>query len=389
MDIRVYNKIADEGLDILMQKGFSLNQTNNPEGIILRSENINQLPFNQNLLAIARAGAGINNIPVEKAIEKGIVVFNTPGANANAVSELVFTSLIVAIRNMLPAMSWLNGLMGEDISSQVEAGKKQFKGSEIKDKTIGVIGLGSIGHMVANTAIKLGMEVYGYDPYIKEEAAYRLDSQIKRVDNINTLYEKADFVTIHVPYTKENHHFINKAAINSMKKTAILLNFSRSELVDLDAVIEALDNQILQYYLTDFPEASIMGRSDCLLFPHLGASTNEAEKVSAQMAAHQLSDFILTGNIRNSVNFPNVQIDIETDYRLAIVNRNIPNMITLLVTELGDHQINIAHLTNKSRGAYAYTLIDFDEENPEIVEAMKEKIFANENILSARLIQRK
>ncbi|UUX33734.1 3-phosphoglycerate dehydrogenase family protein [Fundicoccus culcitae] len=388
MDIRVYNKIADEGLDILKNKGFTLNETNNPEGIILRSEELNDLEFNDNLVAIARAGAGVNNIPIQRAIENGIVVFNTPGANANAVNELVFTSMVMAIRHMRFANQWVHTLVGEDIPKQVEAGKKQFKGSEIKGKTIGVIGLGSIGHMVGNTAVKLGMHVLGYDPYIKEEAAYRLDPQIQRVTDVQTIYQEADFITIHVPYTQDNHHFIDKKAIDLMKKETILLNFSRAELIDVASVIAALDNKNLRYYLTDFPEEALMNRSDCLLFPHLGASTDEAEKISAQMAANQLSDFILTGNIRYSVNFPNVQMDMETACRLVIVNRNIPNMITLLVTELGEHQINIVHLTNKSRGDYAYTLIDFDEQDPQVLQELKEKIDANENILSARLIRK-
>ena len=385
-EVKVYNAIAEEGLKILENKGFNLTNTENPEAIILRSENLNEMEISQRLIGVSRAGAGVNNIPVDRLTEEGVVVFNTPGANANAVSELVLASMIVAVRQMIPANSWAEDLTGDDIPGQVEKGKNQFKGTEIKGKTLGVIGLGSIGHLVANAAIDLGMTVIGYDPYIKKDPADKLHRYVQRVDNLSDIYTTADFITIHVPAIESNHHLIDEQALDQMKKETILLNFSRDILVDTEAVVKALDNNQLQYYMTDFPTKELVGREDCLVFPHLGASTIEAEKICAVMAANQLSDFIQTGNIKNAVNFPNVEMEIETETRIAIVNRNVPNMLSLLVDEIGQHNINIVHFMNKSKGAYAYTLIELDETDPVLLEELVANIKNAENILSARLI---
>lgn len=385
-DIKVYNKIAEEGLQILENNNFTLNQTEVPDGLILRSEKLLDLEVSKNLVGIARAGAGTNNIPVDRCTEEGVVVFNTPGANANAVSELVIAAMIVAVRQMIPANEWASALMGEDIPKQVEAGKKMFKGVEIKGKTLGVIGLGSVGHIVANAAVDLGMTVYGYDPYIQKDPADKLDRHIEKVATLDELYAMADFVTIHVPATPENHQLIDEQALGKMSEETILLNFSRGDLIDTDAVLGALDRDKIKYYLTDFPTEELIAHEDCLAFPHLGASTNEAEKICAIMAANQLSDFIQTGNIKNAVNFPNAEMDMETDTRIAIVNRNVPNMITLLVEEIGQHQINIVHFMNKSKGDYAYTLIELDEDDPILLNELLENISKAENILSARLI---
>ncbi len=385
-EVKVYNAIAEEGLKILENKGFNLTNTENPEAIILRSENLNEMEISQRLIGVSRAGAGVNNIPVDRLTEEGVVVFNTPGANANAVSELVLASMIVAVRQMIPANSWAENLTGDDIPEQVEKGKNQFKGTEIKGKTLGVIGLGSIGHIVANAAIDLGMAVIGYDPYIKKDPADKLHRYVQRVDNLSDIYTTADFITIHVPAIESNHHLIDEQALDQMKKETILLNFSRDRLVDTEAVVKALDNNQLQYYMTDFPTKELVKREDCLVFPHLGASTIEAEKICAVMAANQLSDFIQTGNIKNAVNFPNVEMEIETETRIAIVNRNVPNMLSLLVDEIGQHNINIVHFMNKSKGAYAYTLIELDETDPVLLEELVTNIKNAENILSARLI---
>lgn len=385
-EVKVYNAIAEEGLKILENKGFNLTNTENPEAIILRSENLNEMEISQRLIGVSRAGAGVNNIPVDRLTEEGVVVFNTPGANANAVSELVLASMIVAVRQMIPANSWAEDLTGDDIPGQVEKGKNQFKGTEIKGKTLGVIGLGSIGHLVANAAIDLGMTVIGYDPYIKKDPADKLHRYVQRVDNLSDIYTTADFITIHVPAIESNHHLIDEQALDQMKKETILLNFSRDILVDTEAVVKALDNNQLQYYMTDFPTKELVKREDCLVFPHLGASTIEAEKICAVMAANQLSDFIQTGNIKNAVNFPNVEMEIETETRIAIVNRNVPNMLSLLVDEIGQHNINIVHFMNKSKGAYAYTLIELDETDPVLLEELVTNIKNAENILSARLI---
>lgn len=385
-EVKVYNAIAEEGLKILENKGFNLTNTENPKAIILRSENLNEMEISQRLIGVSRAGAGVNNIPVDRLTEEGVVVFNTPGANANAVSELVLASMIVAVRQMIPANSWAEDLTGDDIPGQVEKGKNQFKGTEIKGKTLGVIGLGSIGHLVANAAIDLGMTVIGYDPYIKKDPADKLHRYVQRVDNLSDIYTTADFITIHVPAIESNHHLIDEQALDQMKKETILLNFSRDILVDTEAVVKALDNNQLQYYMTDFPTKELVKREDCLVFPHLGASTIEAEKICAVMAANQLSDFIQTGNIKNAVNFPNVEMEIETETRIAIVNRNVPNMLSLLVDEIGQHNINIVHFMNKSKGAYAYTLIELDETDPVLLEELVTNIKNAENILSARLI---
>lgn len=385
-DIKTFNKIAQEGLNFIKDNGFTLNQTDHPEGYLLRSQNMHDMEFHENLLGIARAGAGVNNIPIDACSENGVVVFNTPGANANAVSELVIASMIVAVRNMASANAWVLSLDGDNISKQVETGKKHFKGTEIKGKTLGVIGLGSIGHIVANAAIELGMTVYGYDPYIKKDALEKLDRHVSRVEQVGELYEKADFLTIHVPAIPANRHLIDEKAISQMKKEPILLNFSRAELVDEEALTRALDTNTIQYYVTDFPTEVLIKREDTLVFPHLGASTKEAEEICAIMAAKQLVDFIQTGNIKNAVNFPDIEMDFETDTRLAIVNRNIPNMINLLVDEIGKHEINIIHFMNKSRGEYAYTLIDLDEDNQELLNELVENVKKDDNILSARLI---
>ena len=385
-EVKVYNAIAEEGLKILENKGFNLTNTENPKAIILRSENLNEMEILQRLIGVSRAGAGVNNIPVDRLTEEGVVVFNTPGANANAVSELVLASMIVAVRQMIPANRWAEDLTGDDIPGQVEKGKNQFKGTEIKGKTLGVIGLGSIGHLVANAAVDLGMTVIGYDPYIKKDPADKLHRYVQRVDNLSDIYTTADFITIHVPAIESNHHLIDEQALDQMKKETILLNFSRDILVDTEAVVKALDNNQLQYYMTDFPTKELVKREDCLVFPHLGASTIEAEKICAVMAANQLSDFIQTGNIKNAVNFPNVEMEIETETRIAIVNRNVPNMLSLLVDEIGQHNINIVHFMNKSKGAYAYTLIELDETDPVLLEELVTNIKNAENILSARLI---
>ena len=261
-EVKVYNAIAEEGLKILENKGFNLTNTENPEAIILRSENLNEMEISQRLIGVSRAGAGVNNIPVDRLTEEGVVVFNTPGANANAVSELVLASMIVAVRQMIPANSWAEDLTGDDIPGQVEKGKNQFKGTEIKGKTLGVIGLGSIGHLVANAAIDLGMTVIGYDPYIKKDPADKLHRYVQRVDNLSDIYTTADFITIHVPAIESNHHLIDEQALDQTKKETILLNFSRDILVDTEAVVKALDNNQLQYYMTDFPTKELVGRED-------------------------------------------------------------------------------------------------------------------------------
>lgn len=388
-DIKIYNTIAEEGLNLLKRNDFTLNQTDDPDGILLRSENLHTLHFNHQLKGIARAGAGVNNIPIDKCSEQGIVVFNTPGANANAVCELVIGAMIVEIRHMILANEWAQTLTGDDIGEQVEAGKKQFNGTELKGKTLGIIGLGSVGHLVANAAVELGMAVVGYDPYIKKDARDKLNYHIKRTENVAEVYQQADFLTIHVPATSDNDQMIDATVFKQMKPDSILLNFSRGQLVDEAALIAALNQGEIKKYVTDFPTAATVMRDDCLVFPHLGASTAEAETTCAVMAAEQLSDFLLTGNIKNAVNFPNVEMPLESATRLAIVNRNIPNVINLLVTKISTYNINIDYFINKSQGHYAYTLIDIDEDDPEILANIHQKIAEELHILSVRIIKNK
>jgi len=387
--IKTYNKIAQEGLDQFSEGNYELNKSDSPEGILLRSENLQDMEFNDGLLAIARAGAGVNNIPVERSSDEGIVVFNTPGSNANAVKELVIAAMITSVRNMFPAQKWMEQVEGENIAETVEANKKQFKGQEIQGKTIGVIGLGSIGHLVANDAYRLGMNVVGYDPYISVQAAWKISRHVVQADSADEVFRKADFVTVHIPYTKDTHHIIDEKAISQMKETATLMNFARNELVDIDAVVKALDDNRLNFYLTDFPDERILKREDSLTFPHLGASTEEAEKMSAIMASQQMIRYIETGEITNSVNFPVVEMPFKSPTRITIVNRNIPNMIGTLSQKLAEYKINIENFINKSRGDYAYNIVDISATDPDILQTIKNDLYQVEDIIKVRMIVNK
>lgn len=388
-NIKTYNNIALKGLEKLPKKSFILNDSADPEGVILRSYNFHEEPINPSLLAVARAGAGYNNIPVDQLADEGVVVFNTPGANANSVKELVFSTMIAHARNMFQAKDWADKLTGEDIPGQVEKGKSQFQGWEIRGKTMGVIGLGSIGHLVANDAQALGMNVIGYDPYISVEAAWKINQYVTQAPSLEEVLQKADYLTIHVPYTKDTHHLIDEHAVGLMKDHAVLLNFSRADLIDEEAVVKALNHQRLGSYITDFPNETVMGNEHCVLLPHLGASTIEAEANSAVMAANQLKTYLETGEIVNSVNYPNVQMRLTSPTRISVCNRNVRNIIAYLSSLLSAQDINIDRIINKSRGELAYTLVDVPETDEEKLDKIIDDLNEQEGILKARLIKDK
>lgn len=387
--IKTYNNIAIEGLERLDRKQYILNDTDNPDGILLRSEKLHDMAVPENLKAVARAGAGTNNVPVEALADEGIVVFNTPGANANSVKELVISSMINYARNMHAANDWAKALTGDDIAKQVEAGKKQFKGTELQGKTLGVIGLGSIGHLVANDAYELGMKVIGFDPFISIQAAWKISQYVHQAASLEEMLQQVDYLTIHVPFTADTEEMLDEHVFKVLKNTAVVLNFSRAELVDNQAIIKALDEDRLGAYITDFPTNELMGHDKITLYPHLGASSEEAETNCAVMAADQLSRYLETGEIINSVNYPRVELPFNSPIRLAIANRNVPNMIGELSSLLSNHGINIDRIINESRGNYAYTLVDMGEQDEMLLDEIIDTLQAIEGILKARIIRKK
>ena len=387
--IKTYNNIAIEGLERLDRKKYILNDSDNPDGILLRSEKLHNMAIPENLKAVARAGAGTNNVPVDTLADEGIVVFNTPGANANSVKELVIASMTNYARNMHAANDWAKALTGDDIDKQVEAGKKQFKWTELQGKTLGVIGLGSIGHMVANDAYDLGMNVIGFDPYISIQAAWKISQYVHQAVSLEEMLQQVDYLTIHVPFTADTEEMLDEHVFKVLKNTAVVLNFSRAELVDNQAIIKALDEDRLGAYITDFPTNELMGHDKITLYPHLGASSEEAETNCAVMAADQLSRYLETGEIINSVNYPRVELPFNSPIRLAIANRNVPNMIGELSSLLSNHGINIDRIINESRGNYAYTLVDMGEQDEMLLDEIIDTVQAIEGILKARIIRKK
>lgn len=385
--IKTYNAIAEEGLKKFDVENYQLNQTDDPDGIVLRSQNLHDMKFSSQLKAIARAGAGTNNIPIQECTEKGIVVFNTPGANANAVKELVLASLLLAVRPIIEGVEWVKTLEGPDIDKKVEAEKKRFVGSELAGKQLGVIGLGSIGAMVANDAYRLGMDVVGYDPYVSVDTAWSISSRVKRVLSIEEVLTTSDYITVHVPLLDSTRAMISAEKLALIKKDAVLLNFARGELVDLDAVISALKKGQLKSYLTDFADERLIEMDNVVVLPHLGASTEEAEINCAKMASKTLKYFLETGNIVHSVNFPTVEMVLNFPLRLAIINRNITNMVAQMSIGLAAYGVNIVNIMNKSRGDYAYTLIDIESIPEEKLMDIVNRIKSVAGILSVRVIK--
>jgi len=386
--IKTYNQIADIGLSRFPRERYEVSpDVERPDAFILRSHKLHGEPVPDTLLAVARAGAGVNNIPVDELTHKGVVVFNTPGANANAVKELVTAALLLGSRRILDGMNRVQQLTDiddpEQMARQLEKEKKQFAGSEIAGRTLGVVGLGAIGSMVANVALELGMQVAGYDPALSVEAAWRLSSRVQKVDSLDALLRLSDFVTLHVPAIEQTHHLIDADALQRFKPGAKLLNFAREHVVDVDAVIAALERGALGAYITDFPVPALLGRKDTLLFPHLGASTAEAEENCSVMAAEQLMDFLENGNIVNSVNYPQTRMTRNGGYRITFANDNVPRVLGTVLSVLADHNVNVLDMVNKSLRDIAYNIIDIESEpTPVIIEA----IAAAEGVMHVRVL---
>ncbi|MHC4870610.1 MAG: phosphoglycerate dehydrogenase [Planctomycetota bacterium] len=384
--IQTLNKISSIGLDLFDRDKYEVaTEIPEPDGIVLRSFKMHDMELGASLKAVARAGAGVNNIPIDKCSEQGIVVFNTPGANANGVKELVLAGMLLASRDIIGGVNWSQTLTdkGDEVPGLVEKGKKDFAGGEIAGKTLGVIGLGAIGVMVANDAIALGMNVVGYDPFMSVEAAWGASSDIERASGIEDLISKADFLSIHVPLNDKTKGLLNEEKFGLMKKGVSLLNFSRGGLVDNAALKDAIKNEIVSCYVTDFPDADLLGVDGVIPIPHLGASTEEAEDNCAGMAVKQIIDYLETGNIKNSVNFPDVNLPLAGNRRLLVANNNVPNMIGQITAILADAGANIIDMVNSSKGDLAYNAIDLDGEvDDKLVEAVK----AIDGVITARII---
>ena len=385
-NIKTYNAISSLGLDRLTSEGYQVGEeVSDPDAIMLRSFKMHDVPVASSVKAVGRAGAGVNNIPVDKMSERGIVVFNAPGANANAVKELVIAGMLIACRNLIPAWKYSDELSGsnEEVMKAVEAGKKKYAGYELPGKTLGVIGLGAIGAQVANAADALGMNVIGFDPTITVQHAWQLSANVKQMDSAEELFREADFVTFHVPLIAATKDMLNADSIAKMKDGAVIMNFARDGIVNDTDVLAAINGGKISAYVCDFPTTELQGNERVIALPHLGASTTEAEDNCAVMIADQLKDFLQNGNVRNSVNFPNIKLARRCDYRLAIANKNQPDMLAKISHQLGESKMNIVHMANESRGDLAYTLIDV-ESQPDA--AVLEKISGIEGVLSVRSI---
>lgn len=381
MKIKLANRIDENGLKLFTDNYEYGEDITNEDGILVRSAALHDYEMPESLLAIARAGAGVNNIPIDKCSNEGIVVFNTPGANANAVKELVLCSLFLASRDVEGGINWVKQLEdSDDFSKKVEKGKSAFVGPEISGKKLGVIGLGAIGVLVANAAVKLGMEVYGYDPYISVNSAWALSKWVKHVTNINELLSDCDYITLHLPYNEQTKNTINEEVLSNVKKGVRIINLARGELVDETALIKALEDETVARYVTDFGSYKLAHNDKVICFPHLGASTPESEENCAMMAVKELMDYLENGNITNSVNLPAISEPRTTTHRICIIHKNVPNMLAQLTTIIGNNHINIENMVNKARGDIAYTMIDTNSNVDE--KALSEV----ENIIRVRVI---
>ena len=384
--ILTLNNIAQVGLKRLPADQYEVgNQVGSPDAILVRSHDMHKMEIASHVKAIARAGAGTNNIPVKQMSARGVPVFNAPGANANAVKELVIAGILIAARNLLPAASFVAGLTGDDaaINEKVEDGKKHFAGVELPKRTLGVIGLGKVGSLVADAAIKLGMHVHGYDPHITVDAAWSLPSSVKKAHSVEDVLKNCEFVTLHVPLADATRNLVSGERIKLMKHGAVLLNFSRDGIVDNDAVLEGLSSKRLKYYVCDFPAQRFAGNPGVIALPHLGASTREAEDNCAIMVVDQLRDYLENGDIHNAVNFPDVAMARESPFRVGIANANVPNMLGQISTAMAQAGLNIHTMLNKSKGEMAYTLVDVDSAVPARVT---EEIAAIKGVLAVRYL---
>ena len=384
--IHCLNAIANVGTDIFDENYKLTDNIEEADAIMVRSAAMGDMDFSENLLAIARAGAGVNNIPLERCADAGIVVFNTPGANANGVKELVICGMLLAARDVVGGIEWTRSIKDSDtIAKDVEKGKKNFAGGEIKGKKLGVIGLGAIGAEVANAAASLGLEVLGYDPFISVNAAWRLSRKIKHITDINEIFKECDYITLHVPLTDDNKGMIGKNSIPQMKDGVVILNFARDLLVDDDEMEKALESGKVARYVTDFPNTKSARMEKAIVIPHLGASTQESEDNCAVMAANELVDYLENGNIKNSVNFPSCDMGVcQVEGRVALLHKNIPNMIGQITSAFAKNGYNISDLTNKSKGSKAYTLIDIESKAS---DSLVKELNAIEGILKVRVIK--
>ncbi len=380
------NPIAQVGLEKFTGNFEKTEDIKDAQGVLVRSASMHDMDLPDGLLAVARAGAGVNNIPLDACASKGIVVFNTPGANANGVKELVIAGMLLASRDVVGGINWVESAKSEaDIAKMAEKEKKKFAGTEIQDKKLGIIGLGAIGVRVANVARHLGMEVYGYDPYISVDAAWNLSRDIKHVLDVNEIYEQCDIITIHVPLMDSTKNTINKEAISKMKDGVIILNFARDLLVEETAVIDAIKAGKVRKYVSDFPNPTTAGQDGCIVIPHLGASTEESEDNCAKMAVKELMNYLENGNIINSVNFPNCDMGIcQNAGRIAVMHKNVANMISRFTGIFGESGINISDMTNKSKGEYAYTMLDLDV--PATDDIIK-KLEAVDGVIRVRVVK--
>ena len=384
--ILILNQISAAGLKRFPHEHYSISKdAQQPDAVLVRSQDMHKIAINESVRAIGRAGAGTNNIPVLEMSRRGVPVFNAPGANANAVKELVLTGLLLAVRNLVPAMKFVDGLAGDDEATHqlIEDGKKQFAGCELPHHTLGVIGLGKIGSLVADAAIKLGMNVLGYDPEITVDAAWGLPAQVKKAHSVDEVLKHSHFVTLHVPLVKGTRNLIHAGNLELMKPGGVLLNFARDGIVDDSAVAVALDAHRLKNYVCDFPSEALRGHAGVIALPHLGASTREAEDNSAVMVVDQIRDYLEHGNIRNAVNFPEVFMSREAPYRVAIANANVPNMLGQISTTMAEARLNIHTMLNKSRGEMAYTLVDVDSPVP---DEITQRIAAINGVLAVRYL---
>ncbi|SFA76999.1 D-3-phosphoglycerate dehydrogenase [Acetitomaculum ruminis DSM 5522] len=380
------NPIARLGLDLMTDAFVETDKYEEANAVLVRSAKMHDMELGEELLAIARAGAGVNNIPVEECAKKGIVVFNTPGANANAVKELVIAGMLLASRDIIGGVNWVDTQEGnENVGAAAEKQKKQYAGEEIYGKKLGVIGLGAIGARVANAASGLGMKVLGYDPYISVDTAWNLSSTVEHIKDINEIFKNCDFITVHVPLTADTKNTIDDKAIELMKDGVVILNFSRDGLVNEDALLKGLENGKIKKYVTDFATPGVIGNEDTIVIPHLGASTKEAEDNCAVMAVNQLVNYIENGNIKNSVNFPNCDLGVcEVAGRVGIFHKNITNMIGQFTAILAEAGINIEKMTNQSKGDFAYTLIDTAAT---VTDDLKAKIAAVDGVIKVRVVK--
>ncbi len=380
------NAISRKGTDKFSTNYKETKNIAEAEAILVRSAKMHDLEFSDKLLAIARAGAGVNNIPLERCAKQGIVVFNTPGANANAVKEMVFAGMLIASRDIVGGANWVEANKEDaNISKNMESAKKNFAGIEISGKKLGVIGLGAIGVLVANAATHMGMEVYGYDPYISVNAAWNLSRSVKHINNLDDIFRECDFITVHVPLLENTRKMVGRPQIEMMKRGTVILNFARDLLVDEDAVCDALASGKLRHYVTDFPNPKTAGAPGVIATPHLGASTEEAEENCAEMAVEEIMDYLENGNIRNSVNFPRCDMGRCTGAgRIAVMHENTKGVIAKYTTILGDADINVSDMMNKSRGEFAYTLMDLDSP---VTEAVIEKLSAVEEVIRIRVVK--